>query len=522
MSRKVIGFVSALFLCLSILVYGLWSLEDPDADNEQDEFVAAGQAPSASVQYGILREERAYVGVIGREESRSYEVGGDAGERYLTRPPATADGTFEYGSVVAEINYRPVILLRGEIPSLRDLGPGDVGRDVEQLQRGLIGLGYSIGDDLGAFGPSTGKALIDLYEVLGYDVRQREPVDEETLRENLAEAAKAVEAAKRELAIAELTLVRHREFLATTLDDARTDYNQVDQETKNALSQASRAVDDLDKDGVPNEALGLVDARASLESAQLARERNLGAGADAIADAELAIERIDESAEARSVDDARRALADANALLASSKQRLDSSLNGSGPFLPSEEVLFAPGDNPSILWPREYEPGASLNDLSGELLIVSTGTPVVEVTVTVGDDIEEDDTVELQLDGGQSIDGRVLRVETRQSGDSTSEAPRASRVAIVEPLGDIGDVLTDGSEVPVVREVARTPGPVLYVPIEAFVVNGEGMPSLWVATGERVDLVQVEPGFSANGFVAIEGVTRDLAEHDLVITAVAP
>lgn len=73
------------------------------------------------------------------------------------------------GDVLMEVAYRPVILLEGPGPLVRDLTSGDRGPDVAVLQQALADLGLLDESDIDErFGPGTSAALADLYEVIGY------------------------------------------------------------------------------------------------------------------------------------------------------------------------------------------------------------------------------------------------------------------------------------------------------------------------------------------------------------------
>ena len=87
----------------------------------------------------------------------------------LTRMPEKAGDRVKPGHVIAAIDGRPVILLRGRLPAYRNLHEGDHGPDVGQLQRELIAFGYADYDTRGYFGASTALALLLLYRHLGYD-----------------------------------------------------------------------------------------------------------------------------------------------------------------------------------------------------------------------------------------------------------------------------------------------------------------------------------------------------------------
>jgi hypothetical protein len=73
------------------------------------------------------------------------------------------------GEVVAEVSDRPVFVLQGPLPLWRNLVPGESGKDVEELQTALAGLGYSSGaDQYGYFGAGTEAAVEAFYQGIGY------------------------------------------------------------------------------------------------------------------------------------------------------------------------------------------------------------------------------------------------------------------------------------------------------------------------------------------------------------------
>lgn len=86
----------------------------------------------------------------------------------VTRLPAKLGSRVWPGHVLAQIDGRPVILLRGRLPAYRDLREGDTGPDVSELQAALVGLGYADYDPAGYFGPSTALAIQAFYQTLGY------------------------------------------------------------------------------------------------------------------------------------------------------------------------------------------------------------------------------------------------------------------------------------------------------------------------------------------------------------------
>lgn len=74
------------------------------------------------------------------------------------------------GSVLYEVNLRPVQVARGEVPAFRSLAPGSDGDDVRQLQQMLGELGYYGGPQDGGFGSGTERAVRAWQDDLGIPV----------------------------------------------------------------------------------------------------------------------------------------------------------------------------------------------------------------------------------------------------------------------------------------------------------------------------------------------------------------
>lgn len=86
------------------------------------------------------------------------------------------------GSVVTEVNGRPLFVFSGQFAFYRDLAPGAKGPDVNQLQTGLIAAGF-----LGSRGVTgivdepTVKAIDALYSRHGYESPGQAPLSEITV-----------------------------------------------------------------------------------------------------------------------------------------------------------------------------------------------------------------------------------------------------------------------------------------------------------------------------------------------------
>ncbi|WP_406284376.1 peptidoglycan-binding protein [Embleya sp. NBC_00896] len=96
--------------------------------------------------------------------------GGGATKPVVTGVRVKAGDVLKAGQVLLEVSGRPVFVLPGELPVYRDLRPGGEGRDVEQLQVALKGLGYKVGTDkAGTYGAGTKAAVAAFYKATGYD-----------------------------------------------------------------------------------------------------------------------------------------------------------------------------------------------------------------------------------------------------------------------------------------------------------------------------------------------------------------
>jgi peptidoglycan hydrolase-like protein with peptidoglycan-binding domain len=86
----------------------------------------------------------------------------------ITATPVAEGDVVTAGDVLAEITGRPVLLLPGRLPAYRDLGDGDTGPDVAQLERALDALGHHPGAVDDVYTPATGAAVAALYADRGY------------------------------------------------------------------------------------------------------------------------------------------------------------------------------------------------------------------------------------------------------------------------------------------------------------------------------------------------------------------
>lgn len=85
----------------------------------------------------------------------------------VTSVDVAAGDTVEPGDVLFTVDLRPVSIASGEVPAFRDLGLGDRGPDVRQLESLLADLGHLDADPDEDFDEATATAVRDWQEALG-------------------------------------------------------------------------------------------------------------------------------------------------------------------------------------------------------------------------------------------------------------------------------------------------------------------------------------------------------------------
>lgn len=101
-------------------------------------------------------------------------VGVVGADGLVTRVLIAPGATVSTGRQVFAIDERPVVVAIGSVPAYRDIGRGDSGADVAQLQSMLASLGYFHGVTDGEYGPATFEAVQAWHEDLGIDSGSRE------------------------------------------------------------------------------------------------------------------------------------------------------------------------------------------------------------------------------------------------------------------------------------------------------------------------------------------------------------
>lgn len=396
--------------------------------------------------------------------------------------------------VALEIAGRPVVVLPGELPAYRTLRAGVSGPDVLQLKAALAAVGIDPGRaDDDRYDATTAAAVERLYAQVGYPA----PSADEEAELAVSSAREGERAAQDALDAAQAAL--------TAAQAGASDVEKL--ESDNAVRAAERALTAATVEG--GDVAGAEDALrlAQAQRAALDRPRET-------------------SAESAAVESARRQLADAQEALAEAGTQTLTPL-------PVSEVLFLAGlprRVDDVLVQRGGTIEGPVMSVSGATLVLEASAAASDAelldvgapaTVTLPDDSEVAATVssvETSTGGGEGTEG--------DDGDGAGDAPGGRRFVVTLAPGDLTPEQVgalQGQNVRVRVPVSSTGGEVLAVPLAALTAGpgGESRVEVQRSSGSEdsaeTELVDVETGLAAGGFVEIVSADGELDEGDLVV-----
>lgn len=423
--------------------------------------------------------------------------------------------TIDAASVVLEVAGRPVIALPGELPAYRTLRVGVSGPDVIQLKQALAALGINPGNvESDVYDAATVAAVDQLYVAAGYPSPAPSPEDTATLqaaRDGLRSAKDMLTEAESALALA----------AGGEPQSARMEAQRVVNDAQRALNQAVAARDTpqtlpegevaFSEPVSPQSLQDAVDsAQEALDIAIAARdEKNAGSGT---------------SAEVTARDHAREAVEQAQA-------DLDEAVAGTMTALPAAEVVYF-SNLPRRVDQVQTSRGTTLSGAT-PFMSVSGATVVVEGSLAASDaallEVGMVGTFPVP-DGGGTISGTVSEIvaatasddaEGEGEGEGGSDAAKTARFTVTfvpEGLTDEQTAVLLGQNIKITVPVSSTGEEVLAVPAAALTAGSGGESRVERAgTDGATDLVTVETGLAADGFVQIVSSEKPLTASDQVV-----
>lgn len=181
-SRRLWLSVGGIMLAAALVCVTWWAASRFQSPSQRE---AAATPPDPSpvtveVTKGDLVEQTTTLASAQRAGARDVAIPLHDGMSVITGEGVAQGSELTSGSVATWVNGRPLLALRGAFPLYRDIGEGDSGDDVFQLQQALSELGYDIVPD-GNFGVYTATCVKELYRSVGAQVSTRDSAEREAL-----------------------------------------------------------------------------------------------------------------------------------------------------------------------------------------------------------------------------------------------------------------------------------------------------------------------------------------------------
>jgi peptidoglycan hydrolase-like protein with peptidoglycan-binding domain len=492
-------------------------------------------------------------------------VGTSAGDaQVVTRLPELESEVVE-GGVLVEISGRPVFAMLGELPMYRQLTPGAVGPDVQQLETALQRLGFEPGTVDETYDAGTEAALDAFYESRGYasegpsDTQRRELADartavtdaEEALRKanvELADGASTVSDSER--LAAQQNVDRAQEAVPAAQEQANRDNTAAAQATTTAtaLRDNARAQRDAQQalltaasaPGAVNPATGevytevelidirqqlntldqaLIEAEQALSTAVAAQQETQRRGAADVESAQdalsLARAQLNDLLRPADTTALREAVTAAEQTLATARDGLAQLELEIGTIVPAGEIVFLPtlptnitALNAQLGAPPPTDQLAQVSSTDTE--IIGRVAKADAELITVGTPV----VIELR-DVGIETTGTVtdVRAQTpdpnqQDGGGGAGSDDRLEVVVAADDTSQIREFI--GFPVRINVTVTATDDEVLAVPVAAISVGPDGTSRVEVererARGTRpgvTEIVEVSVGLAAQGYAEI-------------------
>lgn len=175
MKRRVLLSTAAVVAAVAVFIGG-WSLAKAFESPAQRAAHAAAPPPlpvDAQVTKGSLVQDMSFKVVFRFQKTRQLAANIDSDPAVVTKRTLSPGDTVGAGSVISEVNGRPIFVLPGKFAFYRDLAKGDAGPDVRQLQTGLRAAGFA-SPVTGTLGKATLSAVQRMYRAAGYALSSTE------------------------------------------------------------------------------------------------------------------------------------------------------------------------------------------------------------------------------------------------------------------------------------------------------------------------------------------------------------
>jgi multidrug efflux pump subunit AcrA (membrane-fusion protein) len=434
------------------------------------------------------------------------------------------------GDILFISSGRPVFLLSGSEPAFRDLGPGLTGNDVRQLEEALVRLGFDPGPVDGVYDSQTEAGVTAWYQGAGVSPfkasaeqtaairaleadRTNTEVDVISASDSVGTAASGLDAAQGAYARAQEVWQNSQSAVALAVGVA----NANDQAAVAAVNSRQAALSALQASGASSSEIAAAESELALARATAEATRLTGDHDVAVAEADRSAAAAEVSKTLRDVRAAETTLANANSALGVRERQAnlvasDLSLAKlqAGVQVPADEIIFVPSTpvRVSEVVARSDQPGGPLITVTNATVAVDGSLRLEEAALAkpgMAVDIDEPDL-------GIKAKGVVTRVAESPGTNGVDGFHVYFEVAVDTPPASL-----IGASVRLTVPVKSTGETVLAVPVSAVTMAADGTSRVQRDQSGNLEFVTVEPGLSADGFVAVKAISGSLNAGDLVV-----
>jgi len=407
----------------------------------------------------------------------------------ITTLPKRGDQLQE-GDQLLTVSGRPVFILQGAVPTFRDLGPGVTGDDVRQLEEALQRLGFSPGAVDTRYDEQTEAAVTEWYKAAGWEPFGATDEQSATLR-----------ALEQQFALAQNDLDAADDAVSTArlgIEAATANANMSNQAAKREVA-AKSALRDQTWANTRATDEEIANAEDDLEAAQLTLAAIQLEGNRAILEATNALRM------------AERAARVAQNMLVELSSELEQLRSRTGIQLPADEIIFAPS-----VPVRVEEISVGIGDsASGPILIVTNNQLAIDSSLPL------DEAALVQLGMPVAIDEPEKGIKGAGMVSRIADTPGTDGVdgfhIYFETKVATATTSLEGYSLRLTIPVQSTNGAVTVVPVTALSLAADGSQRVQVYENGTINIVQIQAGLAAEGYVEVTPVNGTLTPGQQVL-----
>ena len=417
-----------------------------------------------------------------------------------------ADGTsLNQGDTIYRVNDQPIVLLYGNAALFRNFGNGDTGDDVLLLEQNLASLGFNVDSDGsptdfivdGTFTATTADALARFQDSVGltstgsFNVSDYVVAGGPSVASNIS--VRTGTSVTPGMSILDLNVDR-------SINGLFTAHSGVIESTLEAGSEISSGDVVYVQDGLPitafvtDEPFTRTLTEGVTNGADVAVLEQALADLGFDADGELTVDESFTSVTTEAISEWQQDLSETwSAVEVTGELALSDLLVVSPDFVRIDTVSI---EEPVTLGLASQV--YTLNSAAGDRIVEANIAAADRSLVAIGN------VIDVEFPDGTVVDGTVISLATSAApGNGDGDGGIPLEVAVSETPESARGLTELAVDLNITNNTAEG---VIAVPVGALIAQGDGIFAVETTDGETTEIVTVEPGLFAEGFVEVTGI----------------